>query len=116
MGAAAYIAPLFIMQIFARCAKILQAISLPADGACEAPALCYDSPEKPTGLRIALPQDFFHRFSLGELIDELVQIANLSHQRLCDFFHANATDHARSWSCRCDVSACSFLGVSVRPC
>jgi len=47
-----------------------------------------------------LAQDLRHRFSLGEFIDELVQVADLSHERLGDDFDANPTDHARDFGPR----------------
>ena len=41
-----------------------------------------------------LPQNLFHRFSFGEFIDQFVQIADLLHQRVFDFLHANAAHDA----------------------
>lgn len=40
-------------------------------------------------------QDLLRRRSLGEFVDELVQAADIPHQRIGDAFDANAADHAR---------------------
>lgn len=40
------------------------------------------------------PQDFLHRLSFGELIDQLVQIADFLHQWIFDFFDSNAAHYA----------------------
>src|SRR5688500_10365948 len=42
----------------------------------------------------SLPQYLIERFALCELINELVQIANLLQKRVLDFLHSNATHHA----------------------
>jgi hypothetical protein len=42
----------------------------------------------------SLSQNLLHRFSFGELIDELVQIAYFLHQRIFDFFYANTAYYA----------------------
>src|SRR5262249_7991789 len=34
------------------------------------------------------------RFALRELVDQLVQVSRLLYERIRDFFHAHATDHA----------------------
>jgi len=39
-------------------------------------------------------QDLLHRLAFCQLVDELVQPADLLHQRVVDLFHANAADHA----------------------
>jgi len=36
-------------------------------------------------LSLLLPQDLFHRLSLGELVDQLVEVAYVPHQRIFDF-------------------------------
>src|SRR5262245_44184423 len=43
---------------------------------------------------VLLAQNFLHRFSFRELINQLVQIANFLHQRIVDFFNANAAHNA----------------------
>src|SRR6185503_4034458 len=48
----------------------------------------------PTWSNILLPQNLVHRFSLRELIDELVQVANVFHQRIFDFLQTNAAHQA----------------------
>jgi hypothetical protein len=40
------------------------------------------------------PKNLLHRLSLCELIDQFVQIAYLSHQRIVDFFHSNTAHDA----------------------
>ena len=42
---------------------------------------------------LCLAQDLLHRLALRQLVDELVQVANLLHGRLFDVLHSNATDH-----------------------
>src|SRR5262245_61634603 len=42
----------------------------------------------------SLPQNLLHRFSLGQLIDELVQVAKFSHQWIFDFFYAHTAHHS----------------------
>src|SRR5262249_958492 len=59
---------------------------------------------RPRTVRPALPmkrtrkplfaQNLLHGFALGELVDELVQIADFPHGFVLDFFHPNAADHA----------------------
>src|SRR6476620_8626546 len=39
-------------------------------------------------------QDLVHRLTLGQFIDEFVEVTNLSHCWLLNFFDANAADHA----------------------
>lgn len=41
-----------------------------------------------------LPQDFLHLFALREFVDQLVEIADLAHQRLLDLFDPHAADNA----------------------
>ena len=40
-----------------------------------------------------LPQNFLHRLSLCELINQLIQVANLLHQRIFDVFYPNAAHY-----------------------
>src|SRR5262252_7923787 len=40
-------------------------------------------------------QDLLHRLSLCQFVDELVQVANLLHQRVVHLFYANAANRAR---------------------
>src|SRR5688572_17285205 len=42
----------------------------------------------------SFPQDLRHRLALGELVDELVQVADVAHQRVGNVFDADAADHA----------------------
>ena len=42
----------------------------------------------------SLPQNLVQCLSLCELINELVQVANLLHERVLNFLHANAAHHA----------------------
>src|SRR5262249_26298262 len=42
----------------------------------------------------SLPQDLVHRFSLGQFIDQLVQITDLLHELILDLLHAITADHA----------------------
>ena len=42
----------------------------------------------------SLPQNLLHLFSFCQLIDQLVHVANFSHQRIFDFFYANAAHDA----------------------
>src|SRR5262245_51063042 len=42
----------------------------------------------------SLPQNLLHRFSICQLIDELVQVADFSHQWIFDFFHAHTAHGA----------------------
>jgi hypothetical protein len=42
----------------------------------------------------SLPQDLLHRLSLRQLVDELVEVADLSHQRVFNVFHAHAAHNA----------------------
>src|SRR5262245_21194775 len=48
-----------------------------------------------------LPQNLIHRFSFSELINELVEVANLQHEWVFNHFHAyaahNAFDKRRIW-------------------
>ena len=41
-----------------------------------------------------LSQDFVHRFSLRQLIDQFVQVANFSHGWLFDILHSDTANHA----------------------
>jgi hypothetical protein len=41
----------------------------------------------------SLSKNLRHGFAFGEFIDKLVQLANPLHQRILDFFHADAADH-----------------------
>src|SRR5690606_32001625 len=47
-----------------------------------------------------LPQDLLHRFTLRQLVDQLVQIANLAHGRLLDVFDSDAANHTLDQSAR----------------
>ena len=42
----------------------------------------------------SLTKNLLHGLALGKLIDELVQLANLLHQRILDLLHADTADHA----------------------
>src|SRR5215218_10486971 len=44
------------------------------------------------GLRRA--EDLLHRLASGKLVDELVEVADLLHEWVLDFFYADAADHA----------------------
>src|SRR6476661_1136706 len=46
------------------------------------------------GMDELLPQNLVQCFSLCELINELVQVANLLHERVLNFLHSNAAHHA----------------------
>src|SRR5690606_16419302 len=39
-------------------------------------------------------EDLFHRLPLGELVNEFVEVAELAHQRLLNFLHADAAYNA----------------------
>ena len=41
-----------------------------------------------------LPQDLLDGFAFGQLVDELVQIADRLHGRFFDVFHPHAANHA----------------------
>ncbi len=41
-----------------------------------------------------MPQNLLHRLSFCEFVNEFVQVAYLLHQRIFDFFNANATHNA----------------------
>ena len=43
----------------------------------------------------SLPQDLLHRPAPGELVDQLVQVADLPHQRVFDVLDPDAAHHAR---------------------
>ena len=50
---------------------------------------------KPEGATAdSLAKNLLHGLALGKLIDELVQLANLPHQRILDLLHADTADHA----------------------
>ena len=40
------------------------------------------------------PKDLLHRLALGELVDQLVEDADLAHRRVLDRLDADAADHA----------------------
>ncbi len=40
------------------------------------------------------PQDLLRRLALGQFVDQLVQIADLPHERILDLLHLDAADHA----------------------
>lgn len=48
-------------------------------------------PEKSSG--ILLPQDFLHLLTFRQLINQLIQIADLLHQRILDRFDAHPAHH-----------------------
>ena len=41
-----------------------------------------------------LSQDLFHCLSLSGLVDQYIQVANLPHEWIFDFFHADSAHHA----------------------
>ena len=48
-----------------------------------------------------LTQDLLHGLTLRQFIDELIQIADLLHQRVLDVFHAHTADKAcNQWAVR----------------
>jgi hypothetical protein len=47
------------------------------------------------GAPCSIPQNLVHGLSLGQLIHELVEVANVSHEVILDVLHANAADEAR---------------------
>ena len=49
--------------------------------------------------RASRPQDLVHRLPLGELVDELVQVADLLHQRIVDVLDPHPAHHARDRRC-----------------
>ena len=42
-----------------------------------------------------LPSDLLQGFAIGQFIDQLVQVTDLLHQRVCDLLHPAAADHPR---------------------
>ena len=40
------------------------------------------------------PKNLLHRLTLRQFVDQLVQVSNLTHRRLLDFFDANPADYA----------------------
>ena len=56
---------------------------------CHGPAL----PMKGTH-KALFAQNLFHGFALGQLVDELVQIADFPHGFVLNFFHPNTANHA----------------------
>src|SRR5262249_52869217 len=48
----------------------------------------------PQRTHVLSPQNFVQRLSFCEFIDQLVQLANLLHERVIDVFHANPAYHA----------------------
>ena len=44
-------------------------------------------------LRSLYTQNFFHSFPMRQLIDQLVQVADVLHRWLFDVFHSDTTDH-----------------------
>src|SRR5690606_28672478 len=48
----------------------------------------------PVEARRSAAQDLVHRLPLRELVDQLVEVADLAHERIFDLLHAHATDHA----------------------
>src|SRR5690606_29660516 len=53
-----------------------------------------DVPAYGLGPNRLFPQDLLQRLALPEFIDELVEIADLPHQRVLDFIHPDAAHHA----------------------
>src|SRR5262249_4041058 len=49
-------------------------------------------PRAQVGAEESLAQDLFHGPALGQLVDQLVHVADLPHQRVLDLFDANAAD------------------------
>lgn len=41
-----------------------------------------------------LPQNLLHRFALRQLVNQLIQIANLAHYPVLDVFYPNSADHS----------------------
>src|SRR3954469_11086949 len=39
-------------------------------------------------------EDLLHRLASGKLVDELVEVADLLHERVLDLLYADAADHA----------------------
>src|SRR5690606_18709666 len=52
------------------------------------------SRRRPLGPNRLFPQDLLQRLALREFIDELVEIADLPHQRVLDLLHPDAAHHA----------------------
>jgi hypothetical protein len=41
-----------------------------------------------------LPQNFVHRLTFCELVNQLVQVSDFLHERICYFFHPDTTHDA----------------------
>src|SRR3954471_22316547 len=54
------------------------------------------TPRRLSGLR---PQDLVHRLAPSELVDELVEVADLLHQRVLDVLDADPADHTVDRGC-----------------
>ena len=43
---------------------------------------------------LSLPQNFLHGLTFGQLVHQLVQVADILHQRIFDQFHLDTSDAA----------------------